>query len=152
MAIARYNITQTGNDTTTAVPMNLFPLDGKSGYEFTAIEVYWKNGRFAPATDWEIYVAVQKQAAALTERISDEDWIMGASWSLQNTAGVAVVAPVELQKQQMLIEPIITVSQSLNIVCFSTATAQANAASLVVHYNVVKLSELEYLRLLAAGG
>ena len=44
MAIARYLVTQSGNDTTTSVAMNLFPLDGKSGYEFTAIEVYWKNG------------------------------------------------------------------------------------------------------------
>lgn len=152
MAIARYLVTQSGNDATTSVAMNLFPLDGKSGYEFTAIEVYWKNGESVAAADYEVYVAAQKVAGTLADRIYEEDWIMGVSWGQQNTAGVAVVDSLEPQKQQILIEPIVTVSQTLNVVCFSSSTAQANQVAVVVHYNVVKLTELEYLRLLAAGG
>jgi len=152
MAIARFNITQSAADTTTSVAMNLFPLDGKSGYEFTGIEVYWKNGESAAAADYEIYCAIQKVAGVLSERISEEDWICGVSWGMQNTAGVAVVQAFEPQKQQILIEPIVTVSQTLNVVCVSGATGQANQLSVVAHYNVVKLTELEYLRLLAAGG
>ena len=152
MAIARYNVTQTGVDVTTSVPMNLFPLDGKSGYEFTAIEVYWKNGELAAAADYELYLAAQKVPGNLADRISEENWIMGVSWGLQNTAGVAVVSIVELQKQQILIEPIVTVSQTLNIVASSSLTGQANQLSVIAHYNIVKLTELEYLRLLAAGG
>lgn len=152
MAIARYNVTQSGVDAVTSVPMNLFPLDGKSGYEFTAIEVYWKNGELAAAADYELYLAAQKVSGNLADRISEEDWIMGVSWAVQNTAGVAVALHVDLQKQQILIEPIVTVSQTLNLVASSANTAQANQLSVVVHYNIVKLSELEYLRLLAAGG
>jgi len=152
MAIARFNINQSSPDAVTSVPMNLFPLDGKSGYEFTAIEAYWKNGENAAAADYELYVAVQKIAGNLLDRIGEEDWIMGVSWGLQNTAGVAVVSIVELQKQQILIEPIVTVSQTLNIVASSSLTGQANQLSVIAHYNIVKLTELEYLRLLAAGG
>lgn len=152
MAIARYILTQSGVDTTTAVAMNLFPLDGKSGYEFTAIEVYWKNAENPAHADWEMYTAIQKTAAGLTDRNGDEDWIIGVSWGMQNTAGVAVATPVDMLKKEILIEPIITVSQSLNVVCFSSSTAQANSISVIAHYNVVKLTELEYLRLLAAGG
>ena len=74
MAIARYNVTQTGVDVITSVPMNLFPLDGKSGYEFTAIEVYWKNGEGAAVADYELYLAAQKVPGNLTDRISEEDW------------------------------------------------------------------------------
>lgn len=152
MAIARYTLTQSGVDTTTAVAMNLFPLDGKSGYEFTAIEVYWKNAENPAHADWEMYTAIQKSASGLTDRNADEDWIVGVSWGMQNTLGTAVSTPVDMQKKEILIEPLITVSQSLNVVCFSSATNQANSISVVAHYNVVKLTELEYLRLLAAGG
>lgn len=152
MAIARYNLTQGGADTLATTTLNLFPLDGKSGYEFTALEVYWKNGEGVAAADWEVYVAIQKSASGLTDRISDENWIAGVSWGVQNTAGVAVATTIDIQKQQILIEPMVTVSQSLTLVGFSSATAQANTFSAIVHYNIVKLTELEYLRLLAAGG
>lgn len=152
MAIARYLLTQGGSDTLASAAMNLFPLDGKSGYQINSLEVYWKNAENAAPADWEVYVAVQKSAIGLTDRIGDEDWIVGASWAQQNTAGVAVTLQIEPYKKEILIEPIVTVSQTLNVVAFSSGTAQANSFSLIVHYDVIKLSEIEYLRLLAAGG
>lgn len=152
MAIARYTLTQGGADTLAATAMNLFPLDGKSGYEIRSIEVYWKNAENAAPADWEVYVAVQKTALGLTDRISDEDWIVGAAWAQQNTAAAAVALQVEPYRKEILIEPIVTVSQTLNVVAFSSGTAQANSFSIIVHYDVIKLSEIEYLRLLAAGG
>lgn len=152
MAILRFNVLQSGIDTATATPMNLPSLDGKSGYEFRAIEVYWKNAEGVAPADWEVYVAVQKNNIALNERIAIDDWIVGTSWAQQNTAGVAVVANVEPYKSQILITPIVTVAPDLQIMVFSTLTAQNNQFGVIVHYDLVKLSELEYLRLLAAGG
>lgn len=151
MALLRFNPAQTGSDATTATPMNLPALDGKSGYQFTAIEVYWKNVESAAAADYEVYVAIQKTSGALAERIGIDDWIVGVSWGQQNTGGVAVVANTEPYKSQVLIEPIVTVSPDLQIVIVSGATGQTNQFGVVVHYDLVKLTELEYLRLLAGG-
>jgi len=152
MAILRFNPAQTGADATTAMAMNLPSLDGKSGYEFRAIEVYWKNVESAAAADYEVYVAVQKVSGALGERIGIDDWIVGVSWAQQNTGGVAVAVNTEPYKSQVLISPITTVSPDLQLVIVSGATAQTNQFGVIVHYDLVKLSELEYLRLLAAGG
>lgn len=152
MTIQRFNTVQSAIDTNTATAMNLPSLDGKSGYQINAIEAYWKNGEGAAAGDYEVYVAVQKTDLALAERIGIDDWIVGVSWGQQNTAGVAVVANFEPYKQQILIEPIITVSPSLFIMVVTGATGQNNQFGVIVHYDLVKLSELEYLRLLAAGG
>lgn len=151
MALIRFNPTQGGADTVLSSSMNLPALDGKSGYQINAIEVYWKNSESVAAADYEVYVAVQKIAGTLTERIGVDDWIVGVSWGQQNTAGVAVVASVEPYKSQILIEPIVTVVPDLQVVSFSSSTGQANQFAVIVHYDVVKLTELEYLRLLAGG-
>lgn len=142
-------VTQSGADTFTAVELALPSLDGKSGYQINGIKAYWKDGAAVAAADWSLDAIVQVASTALT--FVDDEWIDAVSWGCQNTAGTAVLVPYEPQKEHELFEPRLTVQPSIYVAVASSNTGQANDVVIEVFYETTKLSELEYLRLLAGG-
>ena len=64
---------------------------------------------------------------------------------------MAVAIPYEPVKRNVLLEPRVTVQPQLIFRLESTNTGQANNVVIAVYYDIVKLTDLEVLRLLAGG-
>jgi hypothetical protein len=144
-------VTQSGNDTATAVAIETgLTADGKSGWQINGIEAYWSDGNTVAAADWKLDAILNTLGAGLTTVASDDE-IARVSWGLQNTAGVAVAVPYEPSKQYFLVEPRVTVQPFIYASVESTSTSQANDVIFVVYYEIVKLTDIEVLRLLAGG-
>lgn len=143
-------VTQSGVDTTTsvAVPTGL-SADGKAGWAISGIRALWVDGQACPAADWYLYADVCTETGAQT--FGSDELIDRVAWGCQNTAGVAVLVPFEPVKEHYLNEPRVTVQPNIYCTLISAATAQANDVIFIVEYEVVKLSDLEVLRLLAGG-
>lgn len=149
MASIRTLVTQSGADTFTSVALSLPALDGKSGYQINGIRAYWVDGPAVAASDYIVVATVQVAATALT--FADDEWIDVVGWGMQNTGGVAVAVPFEPVIEHMLTEPRLTVQPNIYVAVGSSGTSQANDVIIEVFYETSKLTELEYLRLLAGG-
>lgn len=149
MPAIRTLVTQTGNDTYTAEELALPALDGKSGYQINGIRAHWKDAAAVPAADWTLEAIVT--VSATEPQFVDDEYIDGVEWACQNTAGTAVAMQIEPFREHELVEPRLTVQPSIYVAVASANTSQANDVEIEVQYEVVKLSELEYLRLLAGG-
>lgn len=142
-------VTQSGNDTFTSTVLALPDLDGKSGYQINGIRARWLDGAAVAAADWSLTAMIITQS---TEPLfTDDEFVDAVAWGCQNTAGAAVLVPYDPFKEHMLEEPRLTVQPDIYVAVASSNTAQANDVVIEVFYETVKLSELEYLRLLAGG-
>lgn len=142
-------LTQTGNDTFTSSALLLPQLDGKSAYEIYGLRAYWWDGNSVASGDWYIHGYVSTSDTVVAP--DSDEWIVGCSWGLQNTGGVAVAVPYEPQKETMLAIPRLTVQPYIYIAVSSASTGVANDVYFDVYYSVQKMTELEYLRMLAGG-
>jgi len=123
--------------------------DGKAGWQINSIEVNWIDGQSVAAADWYAYGIVSTIAAITT--FADDDEMGRIGWGLQNTGGVAVAVPYEPIKRQELFEPRVTVQPFIYLGVSSSGTAIANDMIFRINYEIVKLSDIEVLRLLAGG-
>lgn len=143
-------VTQGGADTYTAGTVSTgITLDGKSGWSITGMEAFWVDGAAVAAADWSLYAVVGTLPTATTFGSADE--VGRLAWGMQNTAGVAVSLMYEPIKQGFLVEPRITVQPDIYCQVTSSNTAQANDVIFVIYYDVVKLTDLEVMRLYAGG-
>jgi len=144
------SITQSGADTftQTAIDTNI-TVDGKSAIEIFHIEGFWDNAEAVAAADWECNLVLATVASSTAFAAKDE--IGRVSWGLQNTGGVAVAVPYEPQKFYVLPEPRVTAQPWIYAGCQSQLTAQANLMRFKIYYNIVKVSEIELLRLVVGG-
>jgi hypothetical protein len=144
-------VTQSGNDTATAKVIETgLTADGKSGWQINGLEAYWVDGNTVAANDWKLDAVLNTLGASLTTPVSDDE-IARLSWGMQNTAGTAVAVPYEPSKQTFLVEPRVTVQPEIYCSLESVSTGQANDVIFVLYYEVVKLTDIEVLRLLAGG-
>jgi len=150
MPVLKILVTQTGNDTFTskAIDTNL-TADGKAGWQINAIEAYWADGAAVAAGDW--YLNAKLATIATSTSFVDDDEIARVDWGLQNTGGVAVAVSYEPFKGIALPEPRVTVQSTIYASVESSGTSQANDVVFRIYYDIVKLSDLEVLRLLAGG-
>jgi len=142
-------VTQTGNDTFTSAALALPDLDGKTGYKLNGLKAYWVDGAAVASADHSLDAVIQVASTVLTA--VDDEWVVSVSWGLQNTGGVAVAVPYEPVKVELLFEARLTVQPTIYAAIKSAGTAQANDVIFELFYEFTKLSELEYLRLLAGG-
>jgi hypothetical protein len=144
------SVTQGGADTASSQSISTgLTADGKSGWEISAIEAYWVNGETVPAADWELDASVTTVNS--TFNFSSLDVIGALTWALQNTGGVAVAVPFEPIKRNVLLEPRLTVQPTIYCRVDSTLTGIANNVIFAVYYEIVKLTDIEVLRLLQGG-
>lgn len=150
MILRRGLVTQTGADTFTAVTIDTnITADGKSGWEIKAFSAYYANGETAAAADSDVNVVLATQAAVTT--FDQDEEIYRLNWSVANTAGVAVAYPLNLVKREEFIVPRLTVQPALYVHVSSTLSGLANAIYFELAYDIVKLTDLEVLRLLQGG-
>jgi hypothetical protein len=142
--------TQGGADTfvATSIDTNL-TADGKSGWEIVAVSAYYTNGETGAAADSDVNLIVATQATVTTFEQDEE--IYRINWAVANTAGVAVAYPLELVKREVLIQPRLTVQPLIYVQVSSTLSGLTNAIAWELHYNIVKLTDIEVLRLLQGG-
>lgn len=143
-------VTQGGADTfTTGTIETGLTADGKAGWQINSIRAWWVNGSAVAAVDHSFFAKLC--TINTTTAFTSADEIDRLGWGVQNTAGVAVAYPFEPLREHILFEPRVTVQPYLYVQNESTATAQANQLQIAIYYDVVKLSDLEVLRLLAGG-
>jgi hypothetical protein len=142
--------TQGGADTfiATSIDTNL-TADGKSGWEIKAVRAYYSNGETGAAADADVNLIVAVQATVTT--FDQDEEIARLNWAVANTAGVAVAYPLELIKSQQLFAPRITVQPLVYVQVSSTASGLANVIYWEIFYEIVKLTDIEVLRLLQGG-
>lgn len=151
MPVAVTTTLQSGADTATASQIETgITVDGKVGWEIIGMQCYWTNGEAVAAADYELQIGVRTDATGLN--FADLDEIIRTTWAVQNTAGVAVALPLENMKEIILLEPRVTVAPILYVRAESANTAQANNIITRLYYNIIKLTDLEVLRLSQAGG
>jgi hypothetical protein len=150
MSKASLLVTQGGADTFTAGAIDTgLTADGKAGWQINAIRAFWVDGAAVAAADHSISAKLSTIATTTTFGSADE--IDRVAWGLQNTAGVAVAVPYEPVKEHFLTESRVTVQPNIYVQVESAGTGQANDVILEIFYDVVKLSDIEVLRLLAGG-
>lgn len=149
MGVIRQRVTQSAADTTTAVQLPLVALDGKSGYEIKGMEVLLTNGVSLSASDWQVNAKLLTANGTYT--FADDEVIAEIDWGFANVAGVAIGNMIELQKEKFLMEPRITVQPQIFVQLSSVVTGLVMVADFRVYYDLVKLTELEYLRMLTGG-
>lgn len=139
-----------GSDTFTAAAiLTNLTVDGKTGWEITGLKAFWANGYTGTATD-AIANVVLATLATVTQPNSDDE-IARVSWGIQNTGGVAVAFPFEPIKKADISEPRVTVQPDLYIHANTTTTGLSNVFYYEISYELVKLTDLEVLRLLVGG-
>jgi hypothetical protein len=148
--IIRGKVTQTGVDTFTigAIDTNL-TIDGKAGWLITKMTCFWEDGYTAAAADQTISGILATQATVTTP--SDNEELARVNWAVANTAGVAVAYPMELQKSVSPPVDRITAQPAIYFQVSSTGTGLANDVYYEVEYEIVKLTDIEVLRLLVGG-
>jgi len=148
--IKRGVLTQGGADTFIAVAIDTnIAADGKAGWEILSLSAYWGNGETVAAVDYDVNVILATQATVTT--FDQDEEVYRLNWACQNTAGVAVALPVGLVKRELLITPRLTVQPIVYMQVSSTLSAVANQMYYEFTYDIVKLTDLEVLRLLQGG-
>ncbi len=148
--IKRGVVTQGGADTFTAVSIDTnISADGKSGWEIQAFSAYYSNGELAAAADSDVNCVLATQAGVTT--FDQDEEIYRLNWSVANTAGVAVAYPLGLVRRELLIVPRLTVQPTLYVHAASTLSGIANVFYWEIVYDIVKLTDIEVLRLLQGG-
>lgn len=143
-------VTQGGADTFTAANiLTGLTSDGKSGWEITGFRAFWSNGYLAAAQD-AVANCVLATIATVTLPNNDDE-IARVSWGVQNTGGVAVAMNFEPIKVMALPEIRVTVQPDLYIHANTITTGLTNVFYYELTYNVVKMTDLEVLRLLVGG-
>jgi len=143
-------LVQTGVDTFTSVQiLTGLTVDGKSGWEINGFKGYWSNGYSAAAGD---SITSLKLSTLATDTVpSSENEIARVAWGVQNTAGVAVAFSFEPGKKADMTENRVTVQSDLYVNAASAGTGLTNTLYYEISFNIVKLSDIEVLRL-AVGG
>lgn len=150
MAQVKSTVTQGGADTTNrvAVPTGI-TVDGKTAWVINAFEVFWFNGNGAVAADWKLDANLTTVNTSTLYNSLDE--IARVSWGMQNTAGVAVAVAYEPIKSANIAVGRVTAQPNIYVECVSAATGQANQIYFMVDYDIIKLSDVELLRLMVGG-
>lgn len=150
MAILKGLVTQSGADTQTSFAIDTsLTVDGKVGWQINRVVMYWDNGEVVAAADYEVKGILTTVNATTVMSSSDE--ICRCSWSCANTGGVAIAFTQDLIKESILLAPRLTVQPILYFLASSTLSGNANIIYFQIQYEIVKLTDIELLRLLVGG-
>jgi hypothetical protein len=149
-AVIRGTALQTGADTFTSASIDTnIQVDGKSGWEIVDFVAYWSNAETAAAGDMDVNCILATRPTITSFNETDE--IARINWGVQNTAGVAVAFQVDMVKRCVQFLDRVTVQPYLYINLASTGSGLACGIAWEIRYNVVKLTDLEVMRLLQGG-
>lgn len=142
-------VTQGGADTATAQQFVLPYLGTRQALRIKGLRAVWQDIATVGADDYHLTACVATQSTLPTE--GDDEWLIDVQWAAQNTAGVAVL--VTVQPVLLYMPPVtrLTVQPDIYAIVSSSNTSQANDVMFELFFEVEKISEVEYYRLLAGG-
>lgn len=143
-------VTQSGADTETrvAIPTGI-DADSRAIWNIVGISALWKDGAAVAAADFSLLAYISTLDASFDG--ANVDYMAPLGWGLQNTAGVAVAVPYEPFKSLVYPNGRATAQPSIYVGVYSSGTSQANDVVISVHYEIIKATEMEILRMLVEG-
>jgi len=151
MSILRGVTTQTGADAfTQAIIDTNLTADGKAGWSIKSFRAFFPNFYALAAVDMTVNAILSTQVTTVTT-MNQAAEIARVNWAVANTAGVAVAYPVDLIKQDILIEDRLTVQPLLYVAVSSAGSGGTNVIYWAIEYEIIKLTDVETLRLLVGG-
>lgn len=126
------------------------PVDGKFGWEITGFKA-WCSTLYAEATtaDYQISAILSTQATTVTTP-SDTEEIARVGWANAFTTA-AVAYPVQPILVAQMLESRLTVQPQLYVGLDTDGSAAVSRIYYEFSYQIIKLSELEVMRLLIGG-
>lgn len=150
MARIKGVVVQGGADTFTSDTIDTnMTVDGRVGWEITRFKAYWSNGYSLDAVDSTVNALLSTQSTITT--MDQDEELARINFSVANTAGIAVAYPVDILKEAIIFGSRITVQPTLYVHAASAGSGQANALYYEIEYELVKLTDLEVMRLLIGG-
>lgn len=149
--IIRGVTTQSGADTftQTLIETNL-TASSKAAWQINKVRAFWTNGYTAAAADQMMSAVLATRITTVTTMNESEE-LARVSWAVANTAGVAVAYPFEPIKELVVPMDRITAQPFLYMGCSSLTTGLSNVIYWEITYEIVKLTDIEVLRLLVGG-
>jgi hypothetical protein len=143
-------VTQTGNDAETRVEIDTgINADSRSIWGIVGISAMWSDGAAVAAADYSLVAYVSTLDAAFSG--TNVDYLPPITWGIQNTGGVAVAVAYEPFKSRSFFVSRATAQANLYLGVYSAGTAQANDVIITVHYEIIRATEMEILRMLVEG-
>lgn len=151
MAILRGTLIQSAANTFTqdTIDTNL-STDLKSGWEITGFRC-WASTLYTEATtaDYTLAAVLSTQATTVTT-LDESEEIARIQWA-NNFTTASVAYPVEPIKMAEMLETRLTVQPQIYFGIDSTGLTAAARIYYEFSYNIVKLTEIEVMRLLVGG-
>lgn len=152
MAIVRGLTTQAVANTfiQVAIDTNL-TSDGKAAWAIRRFRAFFSGFYVQPAADMIAEAILSTQITTVTTMIDPEE-LARCSVAVANTAGVAVAFPLDLHQEAIILGERLTVQPTLYVGHSSAGLTTVGSVYWELEYDVIKLTDLEVLRLLVAGG
>lgn len=153
--IVKGSLLQSGANVFTAgtVETNL-QIDGKSGWLISGFRVFNESVQKNTPADMRINVALSTIATQTAMNSLDE--IARVTWSLQYDAGTSATTTTiavshDLIKTAVFLEPRLTVQPQIYVQISSEGSGQVSQIYYEINYDLVKLTDVELLRLMVGG-
>jgi hypothetical protein len=143
------SITQTAPDTFTeaAIPTRL-TVDGKTGWRLVELSVFFENGNtLSLVVDCSATLILSTESGL--QSFIDPDYVVSTDWAINGTA--LSTSSVMVDRHRAVSCERVTVQPFVYLQCDSSSTGVACVMSYRLAYELVKLTDLEVMRLLQGG-
>jgi hypothetical protein len=152
MSIIRGKVLQPTANTFTQVAIDTnLTSDGKSAWKITGLHAFFSGLYSQPAADIREDLILSTRITTVTTMDEPEE-IARCSISIGNTGGVAVSYPLVPHQSAIILGERLTVQPNLYVGLSTVGDTAAADCFFILEYEVIKLSDIDVLRLLVAGG
>ena len=150
--IKRLVVSQSTADTdvVTAIP-TLLTVDGRTGWSLTCLRTVWRNGNSVASTIAASSLTAQLATEDTFQTFTDPDMVAMNRYATHGIAASTSAYTFSGYMEYVMMENRLTVEPYLYAIVNSTATAQLNVVQFEFQYELVKLTDLEVMRMLQGG-
>lgn len=125
-------------------------VDGKYGWEINGFKAYLSTGYTeVTSADWHVDAILSTQETTATA-MSDSEELARISWA-NNFTTASVAYPMEQIKIADMLETRLTVQPQIYVGIDADGTGAVSRIYYEISYSIIKLTELEVMRLLVGG-
>lgn len=149
--VIKKTLTQSGADALVSVPIDTnLTIDGKAGWEIIGARVLF-NTLHAVSGSTINATKVVLGTESTIPLPSDNEEIFTLQMGIHGVAGSTSSWVINSTQTLVLPAPRVTVQPTLFLYLSSSATGVANVAYVEVHYDIIKLTDMEVMRLYQGG-
>jgi hypothetical protein len=126
-------------------------VDGKAGWNIQGVRFLWHNAMQSVVPTADCFLTIQVNTETGDQEFMDKDSVFTTTMGVSGIAASVSAMWVQPEFQQALIIPRTTVQPSLYLRLSSNALAVQASVHIEIYYEVVKLSDLEVMRLMQGG-